>query len=66
METLQFALRKLLYSIPLLIGVTFISFILMVYFGPDMTYKLLGKNPTPEQITQIREQLGYDKPFIER
>ena len=66
METLQFALRKLLYSIPLLFGVTFISFILMVYFGPDMTYKLLGKNPTPEQITQIREQLGYDRSFLER
>lgn len=66
METLQFALRKLLYSIPLLIGVTFISFLLMVYFGPDLTYTILGKNPTPEQIVEVQAQLGYDKPFLQR
>jgi len=66
METLQFALRKLLYSIPLLFGVTFISFFLMVYHGPDLTYSILGKNPTPEQIADVRAQLGYDKPFLER
>jgi peptide/nickel transport system permease protein len=66
METLQFALRKLLYSIPLLIGVTFISFLLMVYFGPDLTYTILGKNPTPEQIVEVHAQLGYDKPFLQR
>ena len=38
----------------------------MVYFGPDKTYDLLGKNPTPEQIKQVRHQLGYDKPFVVR
>ena len=66
METLQFALRKLLYSLPLLLGVTFISFLLMVYFGPDLTYTILGKNPTPEQIVEVRAELGYDKPFLMR
>lgn len=66
METLQFALRKLLYSIPLLFGVTFISFFLMVYHGPDLTYLILGKNPTPEQITELHAQLGYDQPFLKR
>jgi peptide/nickel transport system permease protein len=66
METLQFALRKLLYSIPLLFGVTFLSFVLMVYFGPDLTYTILGKNPTPEQIAEVRAELGYDLPFLQR
>ena len=66
MEVLQFAIRKLISGIPLILGVTFISFLLMVYFGPDKTYELLGKNPTPEQITEIRHQLGYDKPFLTR
>ena len=41
---------KFLTAIPLLLGVTFISFLLMVYFGPDKTYELLGKNPTAEEI----------------
>lgn len=66
METLQYSLRKLIYGIPLLLGVTLISFLLMVYFGPDKTYDLLGKNPTPEQIIEVRHELGYDRPFATR
>ena len=66
MEVLQYAIRKLIGGIPLILGVTFISFLLMVYFGPDKTYELLGKNPTEEQIAEIRHELGYDKPFLVR
>ncbi len=66
MEILQYAIRKLIGGIPLILGVTFISFLLMVYFGPDKTYELLGKNPTPEQIAEIRSELGYDRPFFVR
>lgn len=63
MDLLTYCLKKLLAGIPLILGVTLISFFLMVYYGPDKTYDLLGKNPTEEQIREIREQLGYDKPF---
>ncbi|MDN3682540.1 ABC transporter permease [Vibrio tapetis subsp. quintayensis] len=66
METLKYCLRKLVYSLPLLLGVTLISFVLMVYFGPDKTYDLLGRNPTIEEINEIRHQLGYDKSFFVR
>lgn len=66
METLQYALRKLVAGIPLVIGVTLVSFTLMVYFGPDRTFELLGKNPTEAQIEEVRRSLGYDKPFITR
>ena len=38
----------------------------MVYHGPDLTYSILGKNPTPEQITELHAQLGYDQPFLKR
>ncbi len=66
MEILQYALRKFITGIPLILGVTLISFLLMVYFGPDKTYELVGKNATQEQIQEIRHQLGYDKPFTVR
>lgn len=66
MDLLRFALRKLLAGIPLLLGVTLLSFTLMVYFGPDKTFELLGKNPTVEQIAEVRHQLGYDRPFALR
>jgi len=62
-ELLTYTLRKLIGGIPLILGVTLISFVLMVYFGPDKTYELLSKNPTPEEIAQVRAQLGYDQPF---
>ena len=66
MDILQYAVRKLFAGIPLILGVTLISFLLMVYFGPDKTFELAGKNPTPEQIAEIRAQLGYDRPFVVR
>ncbi|MBL8198668.1 MAG: ABC transporter permease [Chromatiales bacterium] len=66
MELLQYMLRKILSGIPLVLGVTLVSFALMVYFGPDMTYQLLGKNPTAAQIIEVRHQLGYDQSFIQR
>jgi len=62
----RYLIRRLLYGIPLILGVTFISFLLMVYFGPDKTYELVGKNPTAEQITEVRHALGYDQPFLLR
>ncbi len=66
MDILQYMIRKLLYGIPLILGVTLISFFLMVYFGPDKTYEIAGKNPTKERIAEIRHELGYDQPFAKR
>lgn len=66
MDILKFAIRKLIGGIPLILGVTFIAFLLMVYFGPDLTYENLGKNPTAQEIEDIRSELGYDQPFIKR
>ena len=59
-----FAIRKIIGGIPLILGVTIVSFLLMVYFGPDLTYELLGKNPSPEAIKEIRNMLGYDLSLI--
>lgn len=58
--------RKLLQGLLLVLGVTLISFLLMVWFGPDQTYTLIGKNSSPEEIAEVRRQLGYDEPFVLR
>lgn len=58
--------RKLLQALLLVLGVTLISFLLMVWFGPDQTYTLIGKNASAEQIAEVRRQLGYDDPFLLR
>jgi peptide/nickel transport system permease protein len=62
----SYLLRKALHGLLLILGVTFISFLLMVWFGPDQTYNLIGKNATPEQIQEVRQSLGYDRPFLRR
>ncbi|MEM6640026.1 MAG: ABC transporter permease [Pseudomonadota bacterium] len=59
-------LRTLLSGAALLIGVTFLSFVLMVYFGPPLEYTLLGKNPTAEQIESVRDALHLNDPFFAR
>lgn len=66
MDILGFTLRKLAYGIPLILGVSFVSFVLMVYFGPDLTFSLVGRNPTAEQLERARELLGYNDPFLLR
>ena len=66
MDILQYSIRKLIAGIPLILGVTLVSFLLIVYFGPDQTYSLLGKNPTAAEIAELRSQLGYDQPFVTR
>jgi peptide/nickel transport system permease protein len=60
------ALRTILNGLALILGVTFVSFLLMVWFGPDQTYTLIGKNATAQQIADVRHQLGYDQPFLTR
>ena len=63
---MHYALSKLAQGLLLILGVTLISFTLMVWFGPDQTYTLIGKNATAEQIQEVRRQLGYDLPFARR
>jgi len=63
---LIFLIRKFIFSALIIVGVTFISFFLIVYCSPEKTYDLLGKNPTQKEIEEIRHQLGYNKPFLIR
>jgi peptide/nickel transport system permease protein len=62
----RFVLLKLLHGLLLVLGVTLISFVLMVWFGPDQTYTLIGKNATADEIAEVRRELGYDQPFFGR
>ncbi|MFW5816634.1 MAG: ABC transporter permease, partial [Wenzhouxiangella sp.] len=65
-ELLLLVVRRLAGALPLIVGVTLISFMLTVYFGPDQTYALIGKNATATEVGQLRAELGYDQPFLVR
>jgi peptide/nickel transport system permease protein len=62
----RYLLGRLLHGVLLLLGVTLVSFLLMVEFGPDQTWQLLGRNPSAQQVSELRAQLGYDQPFVQR
>lgn len=64
---LKYILRRVLYSVPILIGVNVITFILffIVNSPDDMARIHLGdKRVTAEQIMQWKIQHGYDKPLF--
>lgn len=66
MGVAEYCLRKLIAGLFLIFGVTLISFVLMVYFGPDITDQFLGKNPTAADIAAVRATLHLDDPFVTR
>jgi peptide/nickel transport system permease protein len=63
---IKYVIRRLLYLIPVLLGVSFIIFLLFNLVSGDPTAVLLGKNATARQMAELREQLGLNKPLIEQ
>ncbi len=65
-----YVIRRILYAIPILIGVNLITFMLffMVNTPDDMARAQLGaKQATPALIQSWKEEKGYDKPlFVNR
>ena len=57
----KYILRRLLYMIPVLLGVSLIIFVLFNLVAGDPTAVLLGKNATARQMADLREQLGLNK-----
>ncbi|HHD80188.1 MAG TPA: ABC transporter permease [Campylobacterales bacterium] len=64
---LSYIIKRILYAIPILIGVNLITFMLffMVNTPDDMARSQLGaKQVTPQMIEAWKEQKGYDKPLF--
>src|SRR4030095_1373365 len=58
-----YVVRRLCQMIPTMLGVVLLVFILFNLFGGDPAYLLAGKISNPEQIENIRRQLGVDQPY---
>ena len=62
-------LRRLLGLVPLLLGISFLSFVLIQLSPGDPAEVVIRVNdmtPTPELLAEVRTQLGLDRPFPER
>src|SRR6059036_928518 len=59
-----FIVRRLLGMIAVLFVVSFLVFFIFIKIpGGDPAERMAGKNPLPQNITNIRHQWGFDRPF---
>ena len=57
-----YIVRRVWQMVPTLLGVVLFVFLLFNWVGGDPAYLLAGKISNPEQIDNIRRQLGVDQP----
>jgi peptide/nickel transport system permease protein len=55
--------RRLLAAIPVLWGVTFLTFVVMNLLPGDAAQELLGANATPAEVRQLQIKLHLNQPF---
>jgi peptide/nickel transport system permease protein len=62
----KYVVKRILMMAPVLLGVTFIVFLLM-YFAPGDPVKLiLGENAKPDDVLRLRQELGLEAPFLQQ
>jgi len=63
---LKYVLGRILYMIPVLLGIIVIVFTLIFFTPGDPAMSLLGENATPELVARIHDELGLDDGYIIR
>jgi peptide/nickel transport system permease protein len=63
---LRLIVKRLLTAIPIMLGVTIVSFILLNLIPGDAARTNLGINATQDQIDQLNHEMGLDRPPVER
>ncbi len=58
--------RRLLAAVPVLVGVTFLTFSVMSALPNDTAQAVLGLNASPAAVAALNHTLGLDQPFWQR
>ncbi len=61
---LRYLTRRLLLTIPVLLGVATLVFALIHFIPGDPAQAMLGEGASPEDIAQLRTRLGLDRPLL--
>ncbi len=59
-----YLIRRLIYMVPIVIGVLLATFVLFKLVGGDISQQIAGKNADAETIAEIRHEYGFDKPLF--
>jgi peptide/nickel transport system permease protein len=62
----RFLARRLLVAIPVLWGLTFVTFFILNHLPGNAAQELLGANSTKTQVSALSHQLGLDRPILSR
>ena len=62
----HYILTRLLYSVPVILGLSIIVFVIMTLIPGDPATAILGSYATPENVERLNRQLGLDKPLIQQ
>jgi ABC-type dipeptide/oligopeptide/nickel transport system permease component len=63
---LRYLLRRLLLTVPVLLGVATLVFALIHLVPGDPAQSMLGESATPEEVARLRTALGLDRPLLEQ
>ena len=61
---LAYLARRLVQSVLILLGVSFITYVLLFVLPADPVRQIAGRSATAETVENIRRELGLDQPFI--
>jgi ABC-type dipeptide/oligopeptide/nickel transport system permease component len=61
---LKYLIRRLLLTVPVLLGVATLVFALIHFIPGDPAQAMLGEGATPEEVHQLRERLGLNRPLV--
>ena len=62
----KYVLKRLLYMIPVVLGVAFLVFVILSLTPGDPGSIILGITADPEDIAALNAEFGYDQPFLIR
>ncbi|UEM05807.1 ABC transporter permease [Skermanella rosea] len=63
---LSYALRRLAMIVPVLFGISVIVFLIMALIPGDPALAILGSFATPENVADLRRELGLDRSLVEQ
>ncbi|HXF63473.1 MAG TPA: ABC transporter permease [Caldilineaceae bacterium] len=63
---LRYIATRLLATVPVLLGIIFVTMLTLDLIPGDPVALMLGENARPEQVAALRENLGLDKPLLVR
>ena len=62
----RYVLKRLLMMVVVVLGISFIVFVIMNLTPGNAAQMILGQSARPEQVAELEAELGLDQPFLIR